>query len=424
MNESMDHVLADWLRDGPESGPSEGLERALAATRHVDQRPGWTFPERWLPMQLTMARTRSLRPLLAIVMIALLIVAMVAAALLIGSTRRPLPPPFGPAANGALVYAEDGDIYALDPATGTSSAIVAGPTDEAGPLFSRDGSMFLFTRETETPNLWRLMVANADGTSVRSLGEPFELDPGWGVAGSLDGWVSWSPDGTRTAGIDVSGQSSLVIGNIDGSPPQVLDLGLRPESISWRPNGQELVFRGSTLGPGAETLGLYTVRADGTGLRAILPPTFSGEHWQKPALSPDGTQIIYTQWDGDAYPGGHLYVVDVDSGDVRRLVFDGSIESDYFAEWSPDGSQIVFNRGRAQDKYYLAVGPAIGGDAVNIGPEQPWADAATAAFSPDGSKVIARYSNGETWIFDVAGGPGERLRIDPPNQMSWQRLAP
>jgi hypothetical protein len=123
MNESMDHVLADWLRDGPESGPSEGLERALAATRHVDQRPGWTFPERWLPMQLTMARTRSLRPLLAIVMIALLIVAMVAAALLIGSTRRPLPPPFGPAANGALVYAEDGDIYGLDPATGNSSAI-------------------------------------------------------------------------------------------------------------------------------------------------------------------------------------------------------------------------------------------------------------------------------------------------------------
>ena len=30
---------------------------ALAATRRTSQRPGWTFLERWLPMQLTMQRT-------------------------------------------------------------------------------------------------------------------------------------------------------------------------------------------------------------------------------------------------------------------------------------------------------------------------------------------------------------------------------
>ena len=88
MNESMDRVLADWLREGPESGPREGLERALAATRRVGQKPGWAFLERWLPMQLTMARTPSLRPILAVVMLALLIVALVATALFIGSQRR------------------------------------------------------------------------------------------------------------------------------------------------------------------------------------------------------------------------------------------------------------------------------------------------------------------------------------------------
>ena len=68
MNESMDRVVAEWLHEGPENGPREGLERALAATRRVGQRPGWTFPERWLPMQLTMARTPSPRPILAIVL--------------------------------------------------------------------------------------------------------------------------------------------------------------------------------------------------------------------------------------------------------------------------------------------------------------------------------------------------------------------
>ena len=81
MNESMDRVLADWLREGPERGPREGLDRALAATRHVGQRPGWTLPERWLPVRLTMTRTRSQRPIFTFGSIALLIVALVAAVL-------------------------------------------------------------------------------------------------------------------------------------------------------------------------------------------------------------------------------------------------------------------------------------------------------------------------------------------------------
>ncbi len=85
MNESMDRVLADWLHEGPEEGPREGLERSLAATRRVRQRRGWTLPERWIPMELTMARTRVQRPILAIVMLALLIVAVVAATLFVGA---------------------------------------------------------------------------------------------------------------------------------------------------------------------------------------------------------------------------------------------------------------------------------------------------------------------------------------------------
>ena len=88
MNESMDRVLVVWLHEGPESGPREGLERTLAATRRVRQRPGWTLAGRWIPMGLTMARTRVQRPILAIVMLALLSVAVVAAALIVGAQRQ------------------------------------------------------------------------------------------------------------------------------------------------------------------------------------------------------------------------------------------------------------------------------------------------------------------------------------------------
>ena len=150
MNESMDRVLADWLREGPESGPREGLERALAATRRVGQKPGWAFLERWLPMQLTIARTPSLRPILAIVMLALLIVALVATVLFIGSQRRPLPPPFGPARNGAVVYDQERRPVSSPtncPAKrGRSSS---GPETDGWPSFSNQGDRIAFVRVGE-----------------------------------------------------------------------------------------------------------------------------------------------------------------------------------------------------------------------------------------------------------------------------------
>ena len=87
MNESIDRVVADWLDKGTERGPREGLERTLAATRRVGQRPGWTISERWLPMQLTMTRTASQRPIFAALTMALLIGALFASALYMGSQR-------------------------------------------------------------------------------------------------------------------------------------------------------------------------------------------------------------------------------------------------------------------------------------------------------------------------------------------------
>jgi hypothetical protein len=43
-------ALRAWLELGPDRGRPEAVERALAATRRVPQRPGWTYPERWLPV--------------------------------------------------------------------------------------------------------------------------------------------------------------------------------------------------------------------------------------------------------------------------------------------------------------------------------------------------------------------------------------
>ena len=58
-----------------------------------------------------------------------------------------LPPPFGLARNGALVIGTaDGDIVTVDPATGTTTPLITGPTIDSGPFFSNDGQRILFDR--------------------------------------------------------------------------------------------------------------------------------------------------------------------------------------------------------------------------------------------------------------------------------------
>ena len=61
-------------------------------------------------------------------LIALFIGAAIAA--VAGSQQRGLPAPYGPAANGLITYAEDGDIVVVEPASGEATAIVTGPESD------------------------------------------------------------------------------------------------------------------------------------------------------------------------------------------------------------------------------------------------------------------------------------------------------
>jgi TolB protein len=279
-------------------------------------------------------------------------------------------------------------------------------------MFSPDGSRLMFVRADRPAGPFQIMLANPDGRGIRTLSDPLT---------GLE-WVAWSPDGSRLAVIsDLEGVKALWILAMNGNAVRLTGAGLTAESVQWRPDGRGLVFRGVTSDTGRPTYGLYAIGANGGSPRAIVQPTDSSEDWQNPALSPDGTRIIYTQWDPDT--GGGLWVVPTAGGPVKRLVFDGPLASEYFASWSADGAKIVFHRWSG-DYFHLAVAPADGGVAVEIGPAMLQSGgAAFAEFSPDGSKVIARYNpDASIWILDLTGGEPTQL---PASDFipSWQRLA-
>ena len=96
-------------------------------------------------------------------------------------------------------------------------------------------------------------------------------------------------------------------------------------------------------GPTNWVNGLYAVGVDGHGLRTIVPYT-SPMTRLGASLSPDGTKIAFTVWDGSI---GTVHVVDVATGRDTIPAFDppsGGGVIDEFSGWSPDGSRLMFGR--------------------------------------------------------------------------------
>lgn len=415
MNEPMDRVLADWLRDGPDQGPREALAQALAATRQVSQRPAWAIPERWLPMQLTMQRAPTLRPVLLLATAALLILALLGAAILIGSQRR-LPEPFGPAQNGAIAFERDGDLFIADALLGTSRVLVGGSDRDIAPAFSNQGDRIAFIREAGADI--ELMTVRPDGSDLKTLG----------TFPSFDGF-RWSPDGralvinyTET---DPSGFRLAVV-QADGSGFREVDLGRAVDWASWRPGGRHLAFRGA-LGDG--TSGAFIADADGTNVRRLPMETAAPTDFEGLAWSPDGTRLSFMSDGKDAGMGWQIGVADIDAmGDLtalHRLHFDPASFDEMLPSWSPDSSQFAFILEKS-GVYQIAIGRPDGSGLRPVGPKIVDRNGFGYAWSPDGQSLLirARIGKASLWSVDVETGEATPLDAATDTMPTWQRVAP
>ena len=174
--DDLDRMLRTWL-DDPFTLPAPGyLGEVLDRTRQMRQRPSWASLERWLPMSI--ALRRSFVPMPAVLaMIGLLIVLAILASLsLVPFLAGVLGPTGTASAPGLIAFTRDGDIYVADSEPGSEPrAIVSGPTEDVGPLWSPDGRQLLFFRiapEGETP-----MLTDADGPSPSHWSTPRSSGP-------------------------------------------------------------------------------------------------------------------------------------------------------------------------------------------------------------------------------------------------------
>lgn len=264
------------------------------------------------------------------------------------------------------------------------------------------------------------MVADADGTHVSALSDDTDL-------------FDWSPDGTQLlVNHDVHGMPSVSIVDVHGTTdPRPIDLGaIQPEDgwAAWRPTtGSEVIFTGHPRA-GSPDIGLYAIRPDGAGLRAIGSVASSESDQQisfnEPQLSPDGSLLAYWNWEpSDAgVLDGYLHVRDLDSGVDHRVQVRSRLEAEINPVFSSDGLTLAVEaQSESAELSELVVAPVDGSTpGIAVGPHFSYKDERAYAFSPDGTRIVL-VINGVTSLVEIATGVTTAMP-GIPSLPTWQRL--
>ena len=161
------------------------------------------------------------------------------------------------------------------------------------------------------------------------------------------------------------------------------------------------------------------VRADGSGLQAPLHDLGTG-HQSNPDWSPDGTRFVFAMSDGER---DHLWVADAD-GSGARVLLDCARRCQWLddPDWSPDGTRIVYSQTKLRPSGWgtstlETVDVATGRVRVLLG---PWKRDFTAGarYSPDGSEIVFEkvHKTGRGTDSDIDGVTLSVVSLDQPGR--------
>ncbi len=234
--------------------------------------------------------------------------------------------------------------YAINPSGGEATVLVEGGDSlPSGGTFSRDGSMLVFTQQTERPDKkeWDERVR--------------KRDDGYYAERKLTWTHVWLYDLTAKK------KTQLTTGEHDNTGPAI------------SPDNRLVAFSSNRTGRSARDANwsnnsdIYVLDAAGGTPRQLT--TNPGPD-NNPAFSPDGRWIAYTSSDHVNSSADQLdvKVISVDGGTPRNLTatFDYSVSD---ITWSPDGSRLYFTAAEGLFSHLYVV-PATGGtpQRIDLGP--------------------------------------------------------
>jgi Tol biopolymer transport system component len=149
---------------------------------------------------------------------------------------------------------------------------------------------------------------------------------------SADGnWLQIATTDGKSGWISSQSTYTRILGSLDDVPAvQSSSAGLSspvPGQFPTITSDGRLIFATRSGGD------LYSVNADGTDLQKLAVGVID------PVVSPDGTQVAYTRWDGANM--GTLYGLNLNDGSERVVA--GDIRQPKSPTWSPDGQEIIIS---------------------------------------------------------------------------------
>ncbi len=213
--------------------------------------------------------------------------------------------------------------------------LTRGALRDSSPAYAPDGKQLAFVRSPHGADSGQVWVMSLNGSEPRQV---TRLPHG---ASS----VSWSPDGRLLAVVAPSPDDRPYI--VEPEVPGKEPVARRIRRVDWRDDDGHRDRRAH----------LFLVPVDAQN----EPRQLTSGDWDvtNPAWSPDGRSIAFAadrRSDGDLDPRTSIWIVAVDSGEVRELAALGG-DAD-FPSFSPDGQRVAFlGRDVADAAEYVAHRP-------------------------------------------------------------------
>jgi Tol biopolymer transport system component len=163
--------------------------------------------------------------------------------------------------------------------------------------------------------------------------------------------------------------------------------------VAVAPNGRRIAFVrawGRVRDEQIDHEAIYTIRTEGSGLRRVTRPRSRAAIDAEPQWSPDGRQILFMRVNLTARPPGRraLFIVGADGRGLRRVT-PWAMDAGDGADWSPDGTRILFRSPESEDfldSNLFTIRPD-GTDLRQITHIAPTTRLYSASFSPDGTAI-------------------------------------